>query len=137
MKIFYSSLAYCSSKPAILALVEPFSSSYVPKSLNPKLPMSLSQVFKPEYLRMNYGELLKEGEKCTITASQFKAVCHTDVNSPSLSLIMRICHPELSKFRSSATCWGCEHESKVRGKYESMSLEKHCIFFSVRMWFLH
>ena len=29
--------------------------------------MSLSQLFKPEYLRMNYGELLKEGEKCTIT----------------------------------------------------------------------
>ena len=77
--------------------------------------MSLSQLFKAEYLRMNYGELLKEGEKCTITvtteeakvveqqtrgqaksrlwfrmrtgritASQFKAICHTDVNSPSL-----------------------------------------------------
>ena len=159
MKIFYSSLASCSSKPAILALVEPFSSSYVPKFLDSKLPMSLSQLFKPEYLRMNYGELLKEGEKCTltvtteeakvveqqtrgqaksrfwfrmrtgrITASYFKVVCHTDVNSPLLSLIMRICHPELSKFRGSATCWGCEHESTVRGKYESMNLEKHCNF---------
>ena len=73
MKILNSSLAYCSSKPAILALVEPFSSSYVPKSLDPKLPMSLSQLFKPEYLRMNYGELLEEGEKCTITVTTEEA----------------------------------------------------------------
>ena len=73
MRIFYSSLAYCSSKPAILALVEPFSSSLVPKSLDPKLPMRLSQLFKREYLRMNYGELLKEGEKCTITVTTEEA----------------------------------------------------------------
>lgn len=41
IKMFYSSLASCSSKPAILALVEST------KSLDPKFPMSLSQLFKP------------------------------------------------------------------------------------------
>ena len=74
MKIFYSSLAYCSSKPAILALVEPFSSSLVPKSLHgSKASYEFVQLFKVEYLRMNYGELLKEGEKCTITVTTEEA----------------------------------------------------------------
>ena len=58
MKGFYSSLALCSSKPAILSLVEPYSNNYVPKSLNSKLPMCLSQLFRQECLCMNYGELL-------------------------------------------------------------------------------
>ena len=47
----------------------------------------------------------------SITASRFKAACHTDHSNPSISLIMNIiCHPELSKFKNLATCWGCEHE---------------------------
>ncbi len=44
---------------------------------------------------------------CTgrITASRFKNVCHTDLASPSLSLIMSICLPETTIFKTSATAW--------------------------------
>ena len=37
-----------------------------------------------------------------IMASKLKAVCHTDQAFPSESLVMSICHPELSKFKSTA-----------------------------------
>ena len=46
-----------------------------------------------------------------ITASKFKNACHTDPASPSISLIMAICYPEACCFSTSATCWGCQHES--------------------------
>ena len=41
-----------------------------------------------------------------ITASKFKSVCHTDPASPSLSLIMSICHPDTVRFKTAATSWG-------------------------------
>ena len=53
-----------------------------------------------------------------ITASKLKAVCHTDQAFPSESLVMSICHPELSKFKSTATTWGCEHERTARERYK-------------------
>jgi hypothetical protein len=127
---FFSSLASESStKPAILSLIEPYSSSYVPKSLDEDLPMCLSSLFKPENLTCTYGELLQMSKEYNlfvssdqiqvvesntkfqsksslwfkmrsgrITASTFKSVCQTDEASPSISLIMPICHPELSRF---------------------------------------
>ena len=44
-----------------------------------------------------------------ITASKFKSACRTGPASPSLSLIMAICHPETCCFSTSATKWGCQH----------------------------
>lgn len=38
-----------------------------------------------------------------ITASQFKAVCHTNPIMPSQSLIKKICYPEAMKFSNEAT----------------------------------
>ena len=127
LNVFFSSLAsVSSSKPALLSLIEPYSSKYVPRSLDEDLPMCLSNLFKPENLTCSYGELLqlvKEFDitvtpnqieavesktrlqsksslwfrmRCgRITASKFRAVCHTDESSPSVSLIMSICHPNL------------------------------------------
>jgi hypothetical protein len=40
-----------------------------------------------------------------VTASRLKAVCRTDPAMPSMSLIMSVCHPELSKFSTTATQW--------------------------------
>ncbi len=60
-----------------------------------------------------------------ITASRLKAVCATDPAMPSVSLIMSICHPELSKFSTAATIWGCEHESVARAKYKSLYSPLH------------
>ena len=40
-----------------------------------------------------------------ITASKFKAACHTNPASPSISLIMSISHPDLFRFSTKATRW--------------------------------
>ena len=60
-----------------------------------------------------------------ISASKFKAVCHTDPAMPAISLIMSICHPELSRFKTTATTYGCEHEKKGREKYVEEILPVH------------
>ena len=52
-----------------------------------------------------------------ITASKFKAACHTDFTQPSQSLIKSICYPNSGKFTSKATQWGCEHEKMARKEY--------------------
>ena len=150
---FLASLSACKSKPAILSLVEPYSSNYIPKSLDENLPICLSGLCKPEDHFMNYGELLKVCETCDIsvsqqqaevvelntksqsksslwfnmrtgriTASRFKAASHTGPASPSISLIVSICHPEISRFKTAATHWDCDHEKVVRDKYTSLSL---------------
>lgn len=59
-----------------------------------------------------------------ITASKLKAACRTDPCLPSQSLIMSICYPELSKFKSTTTQWGCEHEPVARDKYKA----KNCLY---------
>jgi hypothetical protein len=49
-----------------------------------------------------------------VTASRFKAACHTNKETPSRSLIMSICYPELNKFSTTATKWGCNHEGTAK-----------------------
>ena len=53
-----------------------------------------------------------------VTASKFKSVCCTDPASPSLSLIMSICHPEVFRFQTAATSWGCQHEKVALDQYK-------------------
>ena len=60
-----------------------------------------------------------------ITASKLKAVCSTDPAMPSVSLILSICHPEMSMFCTAATKWGCEHEQIARSKYCSLYSATH------------
>lgn len=155
----FASLSTCSTKPAILALLDDYSSNYIPSSLAMGLPICLSNMLKPEYLNKPFDELLqiaaeteivvspsqaKAVEEQTrgqansrlwfrmrtgqITASKLKAVCSTDPAMPSASLIMSICHPELSKFSTAATKWGCEHESVAREKYKSVTSPHHDTF---------
>ncbi len=167
---FFSSLATCSSKPAILSLIAPYSSRYIPQTLDSGLPTCLSELYKPEYAELNYGELLTVAKNYSVsitedqallvesktrlqsnsrlwlrmrtgrvTASRFKAVCRTNLAQPSLSLVMALCHPEIAKFKSSATSWGCEHEKTAISKYLSINLRKHhnfevkesCFFFNI------
>ena len=63
-----------------------------------------------------------------ITASKFKAACRTDPASPSLSLIMAICHPETLRFSTLATKWGCQHEKTALEKYKLTSIDQHETF---------
>lgn len=48
---FYEELASLSSKPAILSLIEPRSSNYVPDLFDDELPLCLSRLLKHEYMK--------------------------------------------------------------------------------------
>ena len=63
-----------------------------------------------------------------ITASRFKSASRTNPASPSISLIMAVCHPEINKFKNAATHWGCEHEKTARDKYATLSSVNHQYF---------
>jgi len=65
-----------------------------------------------------------------ITASRMKAVCHTNADKPSQSLIKTICYPEAFSFNSKATSWGCQHEKQARDIYFN-ALKGHHDEFSV------
>ena len=52
-----------------------------------------------------------------MTASKFKAACHTDWSKPSPSLIKSISYPENFRFTTTATQWECDHEKTARRKY--------------------
>ena len=156
MSTFFRSISSVSSKPAILALVPSYSDAYIPKSLDVDLPLVLTDLYKPDYLKLNYTELLERASDVTlavsckevsiaeqktrgqaksrlwfrmragrITASRFKSACKTNPSSPSLSLIMSVCHPESTRFRTAATAWGCDHESHARSKYAAFSSSAH------------
>ncbi|KAK6186691.1 hypothetical protein SNE40_005976 [Patella caerulea] len=60
-----------------------------------------------------------------ITASRMKSVCHTNPNSPSQSLIQNICYPDVVKFSSVATKWGCDHERHAREMFTSLIQVEH------------
>ncbi|PFX24047.1 hypothetical protein AWC38_SpisGene11396 [Stylophora pistillata] len=60
-----------------------------------------------------------------ITASKFKNACDTDPSCPSHSLIMSICHPEMARFSTEATKWGCQLEKVAKETYASFQNGKH------------
>ena len=60
-----------------------------------------------------------------ITASRLKGACRTNPAQPSISLIMAVCHPEMFKFKTVPTNWGCEHEKVAISRYLSISLKRH------------
>ncbi|GLV37528.1 hypothetical protein CBL_20340 [Carabus blaptoides fortunei] len=57
-----------------------------------------------------------------ITASKFKAVCKTDLNKPSLSLLRSICYPKNYSFPTRATKYGCSHEKDAIQSYRERVL---------------
>ena len=54
-----------------------------------------------------------------ITASWFKQVLGTDPHQPSLSLLSSICYPDIHKFSTPVTSWGCKHEKEALLAYKS------------------
>lgn len=71
---FFSSLATCSSKPAILSLIAPYSSQYIPKTLDSGLPMCLSELYKPEYAELNFGELITLAKSYSVSITEEQAL---------------------------------------------------------------
>ncbi len=48
-----------------------------------------------------------------------------DPTNPSQSLVKAISYPELFKFNSKSTSWGCKHEKQARQAYHEKMLESH------------
>ena len=103
----------------LLKLSQGFTHTVTPEQAEALAIRTHSQAKSSLWFRMRAGR---------ITASNFKSVSHTDESSPSLSLIMSICHPEISKFRNNATAWGIQHEKLARDKYSSYSSLNHVDF---------
>ena len=158
---FLSSIKNCSSKPTLLSLIPEHSYSYVPKSLDPELPIVLSNLFDKHLADADFPGLLEKAEEVVenlvvdknqqalveektkgqansrlwsrmrtgrITASKFKAAFRTDPTCPSQSLIMGICHPEMARFNTEATKWGCQHEATAREAYCCYQKNRHADF---------
>ncbi|KAH7959887.1 hypothetical protein HPB49_014737 [Dermacentor silvarum] len=64
-----------------------------------------------------------------ITASVKKSVCCTSTDTPSVSLIKRICNPYKQKLSASATAWGLRHEFDALCSY-ARGRKKHHLNFS-------
>lgn len=60
-----------------------------------------------------------------VTASHFKSASHTRPAPPSISLIMSVCHPEISRFQTATTRWGCKHEQIARDNHATVSSMNH------------
>ena len=60
-----------------------------------------------------------------ITASRFKQVIQTDPHQPSLSLLNSICYPDIHRFSTQATSWGCEHEKDGLLAYKTQMTTSH------------
>lgn len=60
-----------------------------------------------------------------ITASRMRSVCFTSVTKPSKSLLAAICHPEVHKFTTSSTAWGCDHEEQALSEYAHIIKGSH------------
>ncbi len=106
---FLSSLRALSTKPAILSLIELYSSKYVPKSLSEDFPVCLSSLLESDYIKYSYGDLLEVAKKYKIsvtpqqaevvereTLSQSKSPLWYRMRSGRIraSLLKRACHTD-------------------------------------------
>ncbi len=103
---FLHSLSSCSSKPAVLSLIKPFSSEYIPTPLSSDFPTCLSELFKPEYLDLNYGELAHKASECTIsvTLSEVNVVEEQTRSQSNSSLWYRMRSGRITASRFKSAC---------------------------------
>lgn len=58
-----------------------------------------------------------------VTASKMYSACHSSPSAPSQSLVLSICYPAASSFKTAATTWGCKHVIEAKKSYqEAMNL---------------
>ena len=70
--------------------------------------------------------LWKQDRAGRLTASNFYDICHTKVNSPAKSVIMKIMN--YTSFTSSATAWGLKNKERARKMYVGLAQTKHINF---------
>ena len=64
MALFFRNLSMCNTKPAVLSLIPEYSDNYVVMSTSRSLP--LTALLKPEYLALDYHDLLNVCEGVTV-----------------------------------------------------------------------
>ena len=70
MELFFRNLSKCGTKPAILSLIPEYTHNYVPKTSLPNFPEPLTSLQKPEYLELNYLDLLDVCENISVQISE-------------------------------------------------------------------
>lgn len=152
---FFKNIAACSTRPVILSLVPKLNETYIPKENNtlPKqlttlfnqdninlpfdelllkckdLTFDLSESdcsnVESKTRKQSSSPVWFQQREGRITASRLRAVCHTNPDKPSKSLVKSICYPGAHKFSSAATNWGITHETDAREKYTEIMSESH------------
>lgn len=94
---------------------------YVVKTVGPKkierlTKLTTRQSHSTQWFRHRAGR---------ITASKLRPVVHTNVHQPSLSLLTTICYPDVTRFTTEATRWGCTHEPEAVQAYENENESVH------------
>ena len=142
-------------KAAILSLVPPHAQDYAPKS---NFPKPLQSLYRTSFCHLNYAELLSasaeahdqttemvdtvekeiQDQSCSklcymyragrVTTSKMKAVCRTNTDHLSQSLIKSICYPEAFQFTTYATSWGCTYEYSAHDSYKELRRTTHVRF---------
>ena len=145
-------------KPLILSVIDPYSENFVLSSdhiphlmqgiFNPAnlecnytelltLADNFAQKTVTPEMVARLAQMTVDQSKCNnwfkyragrITASRFKQVLHTDPYQPSLSLLKSICYPDIHKFTTQATTWGCEHEKEALMSYKTQMMKNHLGF---------
>ena len=67
-----------------------------------------------------------------VTASKLRSVLHTNITSPSKSLLFSICYPESTQFYSKACVYGYKHEDDARKIYCEVMTKEHQSFSVVK-----
>ena len=108
------------------------------KMSNSELQQESQRVFEGQ-LRVTDADLAKctqlqsqssvwfEHRKGRLTASKFRAICHTSISKPSESLISQVFQQNPSP-QSAAIKWGVEKESTARAEYEELLKMRHSEF---------
>ena len=153
---FFAGLDLCKNKPVVLSIIYPYSQSFVPKSshIRPITDLFDKAYLDMEYhelleacsnikleLSKEDLKLIEEDTRSQAAGSQFfhhragrigasvsKQASHTDPAQPSTSLIKRICYPSIFKFSTTATEYGCKHESLALKAYENIMKQNHVNF---------
>ena len=131
-------LAYEKEKmPIILSVIDPCNAKFI--TTDEHLPPIFSTLYDPANLNKNYSELLKiaavvdqskskqwfKYRAGRITASRFRQIIHINPYQPSVSLLNSICYPEINRFSSDATKWGCVYEAEAIRLYEEEHNSSH------------
>ena len=151
---FFHNLSLAKSKPAVLSIVQPYSTSYKPKSTADIYPSILTNLYDPKFIDLNYMELLQKAREINlvVTPDQQQAVeeaTREQANSCvwfrfrsgriTASKMFTTIHTNMNmpavsliksvcypqKISAEPANWGCDHEKGALKVYKEYMEKKH------------